>query len=272
VDVGGWSDHHAAMPRDRFPSFLAVVVLVASCARPGPTRPEDDVAVPLSVRSRAHAPADVAIARMLRAGGTLVAAGRDPSLPVHWAPGTERPYMSLDTENPWGQRLRFLVLRDARDEEGVIWLRVQLPIWPNGQEGWVEASDVWLARATERVVVDLSERRLVRVRHGRRMTALSVAIGSGATPTPPGQYVVWAKIDTDRPSGPYGSYILGLSGFSEAIDPWSEWPGEPRLAIHGTDDPADAGRAVSNGCVRVPNGLLAHLRGVPMGTPVLIRP
>jgi lipoprotein-anchoring transpeptidase ErfK/SrfK len=260
------------MPRDRFPSFLAVVVLVASCARAAPTEPELPVAAATSIRSTPHAPADVATARLLRGGGTLVAAGVGDSLPVHVQPGTERPYMKLDTWNPWGQRLRFLVLRHARDDEGDVWLRIQLPIWPNGQAGWVEATDVRLTRTTERVVVDLSQRRLVRLRLGDRVTGLPVAIGSGATPTPPGRYVVWAKIDTDRPSGPYGSYILGLSGFSETIEPWSQWPGEPRLAIHGTDDPIHAGRAVSNGCVRVANGLLRYLRGVPMGTPVLIQP
>jgi lipoprotein-anchoring transpeptidase ErfK/SrfK len=81
---------------------------------------------------------------------------------------------------------------------------------------------------------------------------------------------VRAKVDTGRPSGPYGSYILGLSGFSEAIHP-SDWPGLPRLAIHGTDDQTDAGQAISSGCIRVPNALLRQLRDVPMGTPVVIR-
>jgi lipoprotein-anchoring transpeptidase ErfK/SrfK len=180
--------------------------------------------------------------------------------------------MRMDADNPWDQPLRFLVVRDARDEEGDVWLRVQLPIWPNGQAGWVAASDVRVAEATDRVVVDLSARSLVRTREGRRVVRLPVAVGKTATPTPPGRYFVWAKVATDRPSGPYGSYILGLSGFSEAIEPWTEWPGEPRLAIHGTDDPGHAGHAVSNGCVRVLNGLLRALRDVPMGTPVIIRP
>jgi lipoprotein-anchoring transpeptidase ErfK/SrfK len=130
---------------------------------------------------------------------------------------------------------------------------------------------VRVARAAERVVVDLSDRRLVRIRGGDEVTELPVAIGAASTPTPPGRYFVWAKVDTDRPAGPYGSFILGLSGFSEAIEPWSEWPGQPRLAIHGTDDRTDAGHAVSKGCVRVLNTLLASLRDVPMGTPVLIQ-
>ena len=208
---------------------------------------------------------------MLWLGGTLVASPRTPSLDVHAAPGTERPYMDLVAENPWGQRLRLLVVNHADDEHGDIWLRVQLPIWPNGQEGWVSASDVRLRRATDRVVVDLSERRLVRLRDGEPVDQVAVAIGSASTPTPPGRYFVWARVATDRPAGPYGSFILGLSGFSETIEPWTEWPGQPRLAIHGTDDPGDAGHAVSNGCVRVLNEVLRALRDVPMGTPVDIR-
>jgi lipoprotein-anchoring transpeptidase ErfK/SrfK len=221
--------------------------------------------------SRSSPPADAASVRMLGSKETLVAIARGPTLDVHAAPGTQRPYMDLEAENPWGQGLRMLVLRDAVDDDGEIWLRIQLPIWPNGQEGWIAASDVRLAAIPERVVVDLSDRRLIRFREGEQVTRMTVAVGSASTPTPPGRYFVWAKVATDRPSGPYGSFILGLSGFSEAIQPW-EWPGEPRLAIHGTDDPGDAGRAVSKGCVRVLNALLGRLRDVPMGTPVLIRP
>ncbi|HEX6580359.1 MAG TPA: L,D-transpeptidase [Actinomycetota bacterium] len=247
--------------------LLVSAVLLAACA----TSALAPVSQPSLPRSRPRPPADVGVVKMLARGGTLAVASRNDVLAVHAAPGTERPFQHLAADNPWGQPLRLLVVRDTI-EESEIWLRIQLPIWPNGQEGWVKASDVRLAEATERVVVDLSERRLVRLREGRRVARLRVAIGKAATPTPPGRYFVWAKIGTGRPSGPYGSYILGLSGFSEAIEPWTEWPGQPRLAIHGTHDPADAGHAVSNGCIRVLNRLLGVLHDVPMGTPVLIRP
>ena len=159
-----------------------------------------------------------------------MAVAREDVLSVHAAPGTDRAYMSLDATNPWGQRLRLLVIRGTTDDAGDIWLRIQLPIWPNGQAGWVAASDVRLAETAERLVIDLSERRLVRLREGRPVARVRVAVGTAATPTPPGRYFVWAKVDTDRPSGPYGNFILGLSGFSDAIEPWSEWPGQPRLA------------------------------------------
>lgn len=254
--------------RRGFAIAAAVVVGLASCGDSAPVTRVDGAFVSVA---RPTPPLDVAVARRLASGRSLVAVARGPSLAVHVEPGTQKPYMHLETVNPWGQRLRLPVVRDATDEQGHIWLRIQLPIWPNGQEGWVSASDVRLADATERVVIDLSERRLTRFRSGAAVTRMSVAVGSGATPTPAGRYFVWAKVATARPSGPYGSFILGLSGFSEAIEPWTEWPGEPRLAIHGTDDPADAGQAVSHGCVRVWNELLRRLRGVPMGTPVVIK-
>lgn len=266
MDAAPVARHHASMPRRLV--LMALVAALASCAR-GAVAPSDTMSAP---RSRPSPPADIEAARLLAGGGTLVAVPRETLLGVHAAPGTERPYMSLDAANPWGQRLRLLVIRDATDDDGNIWLRIQLPIWPNGQAGWVPASDVRLSETTERLVVDLSERRLVRLREGRRVARVRVAIGTSGTPTPPGRYFVWAKVDTGRPSGPYGNFILGLSGFSDAIEPWTEWPGQPRLAIHGTDDPGDAGQAVSKGCVRVPNAMLRHLTDLPLGTPVIIRP
>jgi len=251
---------------------LSMVACTGSAARSGGGdhgRPVLVDIVPGSI-TRPHAPGDAAAVRALALPGTLLARVDEPSLDVHSAPGTARPFMRLDGTNPWRQRLRLLVLNDAVDDDGGVWLRVQLPIWPNGQAGWVSAADLGLSAPSERIVVDLSERRLLRVRDGEVLSSLAVAIGKASTPTPTGRYVIWAKVDTGRPSGPYGSYILGLSGFSEAIHP-SDWPGLPRLAIHGTDDPSDAGRAVSSGCVRVPNELIRRLRDVPMGTPVLIR-
>ena len=246
--------------------LLVLIAVLSSCAR-GVDPPSSTTSAP---RSRPSPPADIDTARVLARGGALVAVPREPSLEVHAAPGTERPYMHLDADNPWGQRLRLLVIGSVSDD-GDVWLRIQLPIWPNGQAGWIAGSDVRLAEVADRVVIDVSDRRLVRIRRGEPVARLSVAVGAAATPTPPGRFFVWAKVDTDRPSGPYGSFILGLSGFSDSLEPWTEFPGEPRLAIHGTDDPGVVGQAVSKGCVRVSNALLRHIRDVPMGTPVIIQ-
>jgi hypothetical protein len=170
--------------------LTALIAALASCGR-GAIAPADTAS---GTRSRPRPPADIETARLLASGETLVAVARGSDLGVHAAPGTERAYMHLDAANPWGQRLRLLVIRGTTDDDGDIWLRIQLPIWPNGQAGWVAASDVRVAPTRERLVVDLSERELIRLNEGRAVAKVPVAIGSAGTPTPPGRYFVWAKV------------------------------------------------------------------------------
>ena len=55
---------------------------------------------------------------MLARGGTLAAASRTDVLAVHAGAGSERPYQHLSAENPYGQQLRVLVVRDTIDEGG----------------------------------------------------------------------------------------------------------------------------------------------------------
>ncbi len=208
---------------------------------------------------------------MLARGGTLAAASRDDVLAVHAAPGTERPYQHLEADNPWGQPLRLLVVRDAIDDEGDVWLRIQLPIWPNGQEGWVKASDVRLTPATERVVVDLSARRLVRLREGRSGGEAARGDREGGDPDPTRAVLRLGEGRHRTTLGPVRQLhprSLRLLGGDRAVDRVAR---AATARDPGTDDPADAGHAVSNGCIRVLNRLLRVLHDVPMGTPVLIR-
>src|SRR5437588_24459 len=63
---------------------------------------------------------------------------------------------------------------------------------------------------------------------------------------------------------------IGISAFSNVLTGWTQ--GGP-VAIHGTDEPWSIGRAVSNGCIRLPNALLRRLfRATPAGTPVVVHP
>lgn len=174
----------------------------------------------------------------------------------------------IATTNPFGQSMSFLVQDVMRDATGTDWVRILTGEYPNGAKAWVLATDVRLSTVTQRIVVDLSERRLVRYMDGKAHTKLEVAIGDEDTPTVPGRYFVWARVRYPTPGGPYGKLALGLSGFSEVV---RFGPSPGRLAIHGTNDPSDRGQAVSLGCVRVHNAEISRLWSVPMGTPVLIR-
>ncbi len=149
------------------------------------------------------------------------------------------------------------------------WYRVQLPIAPNGTTAWVRASTVSLYAVTSRIVVDLSARRLVAYRGGRVVLRAPVAIGALQTPTPTGRFFVNERFVLSDPNGPFGVAALGISAHSTVLHDWAQ--GGP-IALHGTNESATVGDAVSHGCIRLANGDMRRLLAVaPAGTPVLIR-
>ena len=205
--------------------------------------------------------------RSLKRWAWVVRADAD-RLRVWSDPGSSTgPRSRVDATNPWGQRIAFPVMRVA-EAKRTPWYRVLLGVEPNGSAGWVRARDVTFHRVRHRVIVDLSERALRHYRNGALRHRFSVGIGAPGTPTTTGRFFVWATLRPRDPTGPYGSFLLGLSGFSKVL---SDWPGGGRIAIHGTTDASDRGRRVSHGCARVYNPQMNQLRAIPMGTAVTIR-
>jgi lipoprotein-anchoring transpeptidase ErfK/SrfK len=146
---------------------------------------------------------------------------------------------------------------------------VQIPKRPNGVTAWVPAEHVALARLRTRIVVDLSEKRVTLYRAGRRVLTTPAAIGSPATPTPTGSFYVNQRLIPRDKTGPFGPGAVGISAFSNVLTGWTQ--GGP-IAIHGTNAPWSIGKAVSNGCIRIPNPMLRRLFAQALnGTPVLIR-
>jgi lipoprotein-anchoring transpeptidase ErfK/SrfK len=146
---------------------------------------------------------------------------------------------------------------------------VQIPKRPNGTTGWVPASQVELATVKTRILVDLSERRVTLYRNGKRVLSSTAAIGAPATPTPTGSFYVNQRLIPSDPGGPFGPGAVGVSAFSNVLTGWTQ--GGP-IAIHGTNAPWSIGKAVSNGCIRLPNPVLRRVFAQALnGTPVLIR-
>jgi hypothetical protein len=148
------------------------------------------------------------------------------------------------------------------------WYRVQLPIRPNGAEGYVRASALDVATVRTRIEIDLSDRRLEFFRDGKLVYRLTTAVGSKLTPTPTGRYYVNQRLLPGDPTGPWGPGALGISAFSPVLIHWEQ--GGP-IAIHGTNTPSSIGKAVSNGCIRLANDDLVRLyERTPAGSPVVI--
>ena len=148
------------------------------------------------------------------------------------------------------------------------WFRVQLPVRPNGINGWVRAPELTVAAIRTRIVVDLSAKRLTLYRDGRPVLSAEVAVGSSATPTPIGRFYVNQRLIPDNTQGPFGPGAVGISAYSNVLTGWTQ--GGP-VAIHGTNEPWSIGRAVSNGCIRLRNPILRRVFDQTLlGTPVTI--
>jgi hypothetical protein len=150
------------------------------------------------------------------------------------------------------------------------WYHVELPMRPNGASGYVRAAGLWVTKVRTRIEVDVSARRLTFFRRGRPVLRAPVAVGAHATPTPIGRFYVNQRLIPASTNGPYGPGAIGISAFSNVLTGWTQ--GGP-VAIHGTNEPWSIGRAISNGCIRLPNPVLRRLfRATPAGTPVVVHP
>ena len=164
--------------------------------------------------------------------------------------------------------LTFLV-KDIPGAQRCQWVEVYLPVRPNGSTGWVKAADVTLARNPYRIEVQLAEFKLLVFKDDQQIKEIPIGVAKDNTPTPGGLYYTTELIKTPDPSGAYGPYAFGLSGFSDTLTTFNGGPGQ--LGIHGTNQPGAIGSKVSHGCIRMSNeNITALAQMLPLGTPVQV--
>ena len=161
------------------------------------------------------------------------------------------------------------VLRRFTDRRGRTWLRIRIPMRPNGRTGWVRDSALSpLDRVRTRLLVDRRRLRATLYRSGRRVWRSRIGVGTPSTPTPAGHFWIREKFKVANPGGSFGPWAFGTGGYSVL----SEWPGGGVIGIHGTNQPWLIPGRPSHGCIRVPNPAIRRLaRLMPVGTPVRIR-
>lgn len=161
-----------------------------------------------------------------------------------------------------------LVVFTVTEKQGD-WLKVRLPMRPNGVQGYVNTSDVDTFTHDFSMIIELKNRRIMVFQGDKLVHIERVAIGKTAQPTPTGRfYTVDLLRPKGGPNGVYGAYAYGLSGFSNVIFDFGAG-GDGRLGIHGTNQPSLLGQAISSGCIRMSNAGITKLRNVlPLGVPV----
>ena len=163
----------------------------------------------------------------------------------------------------------YITLRRIRDDHGRTWLKVRIPMRPNGRVGWVRSYGLGpLFRVRTHLIVNRETGHAALFRRGHRIWRAPVGTGKPSTPTPAGRFWIREKFRTGQPGGLYGPVAFGTSSYSVL----SDWPGGGVIGIHGTDEPGLIPGKPSHGCVRVRNGAILRLyRLMPVGTPVRIR-
>jgi hypothetical protein len=159
----------------------------------------------------------------------------------------------------------YLVL-SSRRVQGKVWLRVRIPMRPNGRTGWVRREALGPLNVVRTFLrVDRRSLRATLLKDGKRIWTSRIGVGTPSTPTPAGRF--WVREKLKGMGGAYGPHALGTSAYSVL----SDWPGGGVVGIHGTDEPEKIPGRPSHGCVRVPNRAIARLaRLIPIGTPVRI--
>jgi lipoprotein-anchoring transpeptidase ErfK/SrfK len=153
---------------------------------------------------------------------------------------------------------------------GARWLHVAMPGRPNRHSGWITAHGTRTRRASWRIDVDLSERRVEVRRDGRLQRRFTAVVGAAATPTPTGRFFVEETVRLGH-HWPGGPFALALSARSEVLQEFDGGPGQ--IALHGRDMIGGTlGTAASHGCVRLAGGAIAWIAArVGPGVPVTVR-
>jgi hypothetical protein len=154
------------------------------------------------------------------------------------------------------------------NENGEYWVRVRLPMLPNGRTGWVPRqtlgpyNEIWT-----HLVVDRKLFTATLYRKGRAIFTTRIGVGEPYWPTPAGEFYVRERI-TGFSDQIYGPIAFGTNARSNVL---TDWPGGGFIGIHGTNEPEILPGRVSHGCIRMPNAAVERLaRLMPLGTPVTI--
>ena len=184
--------------------------------------------------------------------------------------GEDGKAIAIANPNENGVEAVFLIKqRNVAAADGKIYHEVDLPIRPNGSTGWVRGDDVNVTYHSYRIRIQLAKHTLQLFEGGTQRFDFPIGVGTNDTPTPGGVFYIKELLQPPDPTGPYGTYAYGLSGYSQVLDSFNG--GDGVVGIHGTNDESVIGTDVSHGCIRMKNADIEKLVQVlPLGVPVEI--
>jgi hypothetical protein len=162
----------------------------------------------------------------------------------------------------------YLVLSRWADSRGRTWMKVRLPMRPNGRTGWVR-DDALATLTVVRTMLDIDKKKLRATLYdnGKVVFTARIGVGKAGTPTPAGRFWIREKFPVHNVPL-YGTHAIGTSAYAPTL---SDWPGGGVVGLHGTNQPGLIPGRPSHGCIRLRNADIARLyRLAPRGTPIHI--
>jgi hypothetical protein len=161
------------------------------------------------------------------------------------------------------------VIQTMTGPEGRQWVRVRLPMRPNGATGWVPADAGSAGSAPWAIVIHRGERRAVVLDDGKARASFPIIVGKPSTPTPLGTFFVVEEIPL-APGVTEGPWALATSAHSDVLQEFGG--GDGQVALHGTVGMADPlGTFSSHGCIRFAPAAISWIANhVGPGTPVVV--
>jgi lipoprotein-anchoring transpeptidase ErfK/SrfK len=272
-----------SMPRRRIATvsvlvlaLIVTIVVVISSGKGSDSdkSDENDREVAAPAGDTPDDPGTLAPTTTLPPGTTRIATSKVDRITAYNQPSDDAaPVATLSRRTDYDVPRTFMVVEGGSahvvaEHQG--WLRVLLPIRPNGTTGWIKASQVEVATTTYSMTIQLGTRQVTVYDGEDELLQTDAVVGSPQTPTPLGTFYVTDPLDLQsEPDSTYGAYMLGLSGFSEVLEQFEDGPAQ--IGLHGTNHPEQVGQEISNGCIRVPNDVIVRIaQTVPVGTPVHI--
>jgi len=168
-----------------------------------------------------------------------------------------------------GEQTVLPVLAVADGPAGGQWLRVRLPMRPNGATGWIPADSGSSGETPWRIVIHRGARRADVLEGTATRATFPVIVGKPSTPTPLGTFFVVEKLHLG-PSVPEGPWALATSAYSNVLQEFAGGPGQ--IALHGIVGlDAPLGTFSSHGCIRFANAAITWIAThVTAGTPVIV--
>jgi len=161
-----------------------------------------------------------------------------------------------------------LVIARTTDSKDRVWLKVRLPIRPNGTTGWVrETALSELQPVDSWIKVSTKTNRLTVIKKGKKVFSAPVGVGQSQRPTRKGQFYTTATL-TNFGDAFYGPIAYVTSATSDTL---TDWPGGGIVGIHGTSLPNLIPGKISHGCVRMKNADIKKVdKLVEVGTPITV--